>query len=422
MWMPGRNSLPGATTINPKMNGPNRKQPSQGKAGGKLQKAERSEYKDIVSEILSPALNLRTMGIEINGQPLTEEAFEAMHLTLERDHLVSLRKADLQATIRQVAREQEFDPVAVWLNTLATAPETALNDDEWNGLAAQVLGLEGEFEREVLQKWLIACVARALDPGCKVDYALILHGRQGLKKSTFFADIAGKEFFTDSMDDPDKGKDELQKLHRSWVCEWAEADSVFTGAQKAEKLKRFVSACSDDFRAPYGRTVQRWLRRSVLVGTTNRDDWANDHTGARRYPVLSPKSIDNNWVRENRERIWSRAVAEYRRGGQWWFSGEQEEQITERARAYAPEDPWEVPLQRFWEGKEGEWFTTKELATLALGMDPDQVERRTLHQIRRSMERTFAIRLVVERRPHYPREARLGLKGLHSCLSVQIAS
>jgi len=261
-------------------------------------------------------------------------------------------------------------------------------------------------------------VARALDPGCKVDYALILHGRQGLQKSTFFAEIAGREFFTDSMDDPEKGKDELQKLHRAWICEWAEADSVFTGAQKAERLKRFVSACSDDFRAPYGRTTQRWLRRSVLVGTTNRDDWANDHTGARRYPVLSPKSIDNNWVRENRERIWSKAVAEYRKGAQWWFSGEQEEQITERARAYAPEDPWEVPLQQFWKGKEGQWFTSKELAVGALALDPDDVSRQVMGQVRRSMERTFALRAVVERRHHQPRKASCGMQGPYLCWTV----
>jgi predicted P-loop ATPase len=411
----------GARIVTPEMNERKTATPKRGRASDEAYKPDGGEYRDLVARDLSPRLNLRTMEIETSEGVLSEEAFEDLHLSELRKRAIRYRKADLQVTVRALAAERQFDPVAEWLSKLGTSPDAVLSDPEWGAIASLVFGIEGELEREVLQRWLIAAVARPLQPGCKVDYALILHGGQGLFKSSVFAALAGPEWFTDSMGNLENRKDDLQVLHRGWICEWPEADAVFAGAQKAELAKRFISAQADDFRAPYARTTRRWLRRSVMVGTTNRDDWCNDHTGARRYPVLSPQTVNLEWIKTNRERIWGRAVVEFRRGTPWWFAREVEAAITERAKAFGVEDEWEAPLTAFFLGKEGEWFTTREIAAMALNLEMEKVNGQVLRQISRSMQRTFANRARKERRPHNPRKASYGAKGLHSCWSVLIS-
>jgi predicted P-loop ATPase len=131
--------------------------------------------------------------------------------------------------------------------------------------------------------------------------------------------------------------------------------------------------------------------------------------------------VNLEWIKTNRERIWGRAVVEFRRGTPWWFAREVEAAITERAKAFGVEDEWEAPLTAFFLGKEGEWFTTREIAAMALNLEMEKVNGQVLRQISRSMQRTFANRARKERRPHNPRKASYGAKGLHSCWSVLIS-
>src|SRR5688572_22748906 len=99
--------------------------------------------------------------------------------------------------LRLVASEKRFHPVRDYLEALkwdglpriATLPHDVLRIPAaapWHTLS-----------RALVRRWLIAAVARAMQPGCKVDTVLILCGPQGKKKSTFFAAL-GAGWFTDS--------------------------------------------------------------------------------------------------------------------------------------------------------------------------------------------------------------------------------
>lgn len=325
-------------------------------------------YSELVQQLYRPRLNLRNQSVELNGRPISEEEFEALHIKALEDHGLRFRKADLQAMVKFESRRAEYDPVRVYLDAVSIEGKPVLSDPEWRDIAYRCLGLRDGWSNNVLQKWFIAAAARVMDPGCKVDYALILHGGQGEQKSTFFYEVA-KEYFTDSMQELSNVKDDLSILHRNWICEWQEVDSVFQGANKAERIKRFVSSREDSFRPPYGRTTQVFKRRSLLVATTNRNDFANDPTGNRRFPILSPTAIDNDWIRINRDRIWARAVIEYRKGTRWWFDKEEENRITEVARQFAPVND-EVEMVWDWlQRHSGEWLSTREILILALGKD-----------------------------------------------------
>ena len=369
-----------------------------------------AEYEELIERLYRPRLNLRTQQIEMNGQEVNEAEFEALHVECCKLHGLRFRKSDFQAVARAISFRLRFDPVYTYLSNLGTKDGPILSDSEWDQIAVQTLDLTDSWSRTVVQRFLLSAAQRVLEPGCKVDFCLILFGAQGLGKSTFFRALGG-DYFSDSMGDLTDKKDDLMILHRNWINEWSEADQIFVGANKSEKIKRFVSAQDDSFRAPYGRTTQSFKRNSVLCGTTNRDDWANDPTGNRRFPVLSPKAIDTDWITENRDRIWARAVVELRRGARWWFDKEEEQTISLQAANFSPEDPHAEAMLEQLRACPNRWFSTQELAMLALGWEMERVNKRSLNALARSLSAITDPCVSSDRRTHTPVNPSHGLKG-----------
>ena len=384
---------------------------------GEERKPGLEEYHQLVDQILRPRLNLRTMEIELAGVPISEEEFENLNVVMVRDHGLKFRKADFQSTIRAIARNAAFDPLYAYLAGLGSDETEVLTDDEWSRIAQVMLGLSDGWSQTVVQKWLLSAASRVISPGCKVDYALMLYGKQGIGKSSFFRELAG-DHFTDSMGGLDHIKDDLMILHKAWIAEWSEADQVFVGANKAERIKRFVSAQDDTFRAPYGRTSQTYKRRSIIVGTTNRDDWANDPTGNRRFPVLAPTSIDTEWIRENRDRIWGRVVVELRKGGQWWFTKEEETRITETSSQYgARNDLVEMALAEL-KRRNGEWVSTRDLLAEISERDAMSVSQRELSGFARQLSGYVGPHLLKELRNYVSVKTQSGSRIRTTCWSA----
>ena len=379
------------------------------------------DYTKVASVLFAPQFNIRANTLEFHRQTVNEERFENIKQEIKETFSLNVNKGDFQSAIRFVARENEYDPVADWLNSLDTERTAVLTDEEWQAIARIALGAEGEFEGEVLRKFLIALVARPLQPSCKVDFCLLIHGDQGLGKSTFFKALAG-EWFSDSMGNLDNLKDDLAILHGAWLCEWSEADAVFQGANKSEGLKRFISRTDDAFRLPYARNTVSRPRRSLLCGTTNRSDFISDPTGNRRFPVIAAKEMNVAWVEKHRERIIGRALVEFRKGTPWWFSREQEAEITQRAEQFAPESQYLNTALEVMRAEPDRRWNTKELMVRVAGKDPDQISTTELRSFGREMQRLLANGVRVESEAYIPRDPRCGAKGRHKVFSLRLAS
>jgi hypothetical protein len=381
-WQPKQRQLPPVSTTNPK---PARKkqadpQPSA-PAGDKPQKLE---AKDLLTMLraLDPdgaprfRYNVFTQQIEIRGE--VAEGVERFYLQLAEIGYKVSKEMSLDCLV-EVAHENPYDPVQLYLDHVAAqVPHTYIDRLASTYLRPCDADLpEPTLYDHMIKKTLIGAVRRIFEPGCKHDYACVLMGDQGARKSSFWGALGGP-FFSDALRDIGS-KDDLMVLHRSWIMEWAELDHI-TGKKHAGQVKAFLSQCTDMFRVPYGKATEAFPRRCIIVGSTNRDSgFLVDETGNRRFWVIPvtctlAKPIDVPNLLLERDAIWSAAVAAYKAGESNELAIDHQSAVEVENATYLVESPWAAPIQRWLAVNYGRVITSELLLTEAV-LKP--VERQT---------------------------------------------
>jgi len=300
-------------------------------------------------------LNALTQEIELAGEPIL---IEELRLKLSLDYNLSVPRQDCWDIVAAIAKKNQYHPVREYLSQVASQhPDAGI--ELLDQVAGDLLGAGAHLAKIYLRRWFVSAVARALDPGCKVDTALILQGDQGENKSSFFrALMPDSTWFSDSMGDI-ANKDEVLKMHLAWINEWAELEAIF-GRRESSQVKAFLSSSFDLVRPPYGRSTQRFKRQSLIVGTSNRDDFLSDATGSRRFWVVRVgKRIDLEKVKQLRDHLWAAAVHAYRRGEQWWLTPEEQSLSSEQNQEFTFTHPWMATISAYVEGQP--WVTTNQV-------------------------------------------------------------
>jgi predicted P-loop ATPase len=310
--------------------------------------------------------NELTLSVELDGEAADLDGF---YLDLELIHNCSISKDKAYDLAVRCAKQNPYHPVKDYLNNVAN---TVLPIDIRN-LSQRYFGTLDPIYNEMMYRHLIGSVARVFEPGCKKDESVILKGKQGLLKSTFWKVLYGDNFFSDSLKGTDR--DDLLVLHQYWALELAEFETIASKKQAGE-LKAFLSAGVDTFREPYGRHSKPRKRQSVIVGSVNPDSFLVDETGNRRYWVIPVNvgRIDISTVAQERDGIWAAAVAAYRRGEYWYLSYEDERKISELNTDYCHADSWEIPISNYILDRE--MVTTFEVLTNALDFDKARICKR----------------------------------------------
>lgn len=285
--------------------------------------------------------------VEVDGAPL--EGSERFYLKLADQGFKVSKDLAIDALV-QVAREHPYDPVTLYLEHVAATVEPAYI----GGLATAYLRPEdAAFGQPTLYDHMLRCtligaVRRAFEPGTKHDTTCILSGDQGARKSSFWS-VLGGPFFSDSLGDL-SSKDDLLKLHRSWIMEWAELDHV-TSRKHAGQVKAFLTSQSDLYRAPYGKAVENNPRRGIIVGSTNRTEgFLVDDTGNRRFWVIpttrnEAEPIDTPTLAAERDAIWSAAVHAHRANEPNFLPLDLALTVNRENEAYQVSNPWREPIE-----------------------------------------------------------------------------
>lgn len=288
--------------------------------------------------------NELTLDLMLDGKPITIEA-----LTIEMALTHNYQSKYLELIAPQIAERNKFNPIKEYLEQVSAqhGNDTSVLDD----LALRYFGRKEPIYQTFVRRWLISAVARVFQPGCKVDTALILQGSQGINKSTFFKVLASEEWFDDSIGAM-SDKDEKLKLHRCWIAEWAELEAVFK-RKDVSQVKNFLSSGIDVLRPLYERSPRPFPRRSVIVGSTNEDEFLSDPTGNRRFWVIPVQCrIDAGRLRKERDQIWAAAVALYKSGEQWWLTDEECLEAEAIAANFRLHDPWLEAIESYLRGHE----------------------------------------------------------------------
>lgn len=337
--------------------------------GEKCRLARRIE---LVEGILKGRLkwNALKSKIELDGESVE---VEDLRIKLAVQHNIDIPFEDCCQIATYLAKKQTFSPVAEYLKQCA---EVYGPDEELlESLAETYFGATEPLHKAYLRKTLIAAVARAMLPGCKVDAVCILAGPQEAGKSSFWRILASEEWFDDSFGSA-SDKDERLKLHQSWILEWAELEAVFK-RKDISAIKAFITTQVDQVRPPYGRSVLNFSRPSIFVGTTNETEFLADPTGNRRYwiiPIQIP-TIPLEKLAEERDRIWAAATHAFQKGERWELPTELKQVAKLDNLNYTFSDPWEQAIQEYCEGRER--VTALEIMANALHIDIENMDKRS---------------------------------------------
>ena len=283
---------------------------------------------------------------------------------LERHYRLPLKGNEIVDVLNDVSDAAQFDPLNDYLDA---------RRGKWDGVQridtfleqycnAQTTELNGKdvsgYVRKISRKFMLQCVARGLDPGCKADNVLVLEGLQGIGKSRLLCALGG-EFFTDMPIDI-TNKDSLMLVARRWIVELTELETL--KPDQVRSLKGFFSRRSDTFRRPYGRNDADYPRRAVFIGTTNESAYLSDPTGNRRYwTVRCGTKLQVHNLARDRDQLFAEAVAVYDAAKDckdchspdrckvhnWWASFEEIKEMDEVANLRL-ESEYEEPICELW--------------------------------------------------------------------------
>ena len=305
--------------------------------------------------------NLLQNRIELDGIHVSPAHVELLHVDLSEYGYNIGKEAAIDA-FRRVALLNQFNPVEEYLKHISAS--SAITPIDLERVATEYLGSKDPLYDSMLAATLVGAVARTFEPGCKFDTCLVLKGGQGVGKSSTVKALASPDWLNDTTQP--KEKETLQAIHGCWVMEFAELDSLTT-KREAGAVKALLSSSVDKYQLPYGRAIEERPRRSIMIGTCNRDDFLKDDTGSRRFWVIdlhhdfaSGTVIDVDRITTDRDRIWKAAVLAYRAGRQCWLSSDEQSESDRRNGSFEQEHPWESRIAQWLNRNTPQGFTTEE--------------------------------------------------------------
>lgn len=267
------------------------------------------------------------------------------------------------AAMRYVAiRRHAYDPLCDYLDGLTWDGVSRMSKvfaDYFAVEVPEISPLPGETAPETQARaWGLLCdvtrcffvgaVARAFDPGCKVDTMPVLSGTQGKGKSTTIeALVPDRRWFSDTHVDM-SDKDRFQQLDGVWIYEMGEMDFVKGAA--LTRVKGYVTSRVDKYRKPYARAASENPRRTVFFGSTNDREFVDDTSGLRRFVPLQCRAngvMDPEGLGKVRDQVWAEAVYRWRAGLAWHLPQESVVALASHAEQFRTVNPWEQPILTF---------------------------------------------------------------------------
>lgn len=311
--------------------------------------------------------------VELEGNDL-----DLMTTKLACEHGVFIPEMRIKSAIQYAAGKNRYCPIRRYLDTCSAH---AIPHKDWDRIGEIFLGNQHQIATLAMQRMMIGAVARAYNPGCSMSWLPILVGAQGVGKSMFSRSLVPEKLFAEVSTPLETLMKEQYRLHVAWLLELPEIDHFFS-TRNIENFKNLITTRCDEVRRPYASLPERLLRRFVMIGTTNRNQFLVDSTGNRRFvPLEIGANFLIPWEQLSAERdsLWASAVQAYRNGDSYEFNSGEIAQIAEYIQEFGDPDPWTEKISSFCSIKEE--VTAAEVLTQALDLDPRQQGRREARRV-----------------------------------------
>ena len=285
-----------------------------------------------------------------------------------------------------VSDKNRYNPLKPYLSG-----ETWDNEDRIT-LLYGILGVTDPTHCTYIKKWLIQCVALALnddDTPIGAEGVLVLLGPQGIAKTSFFRMLSPfPRWFVEGAVIDVSNKDTIIKAVSGWLCELGELDSTLRKEQSS--LKAFITSTDDRIRMPYAKNMSRSSRRTSFCGTVNQRDYLRDETGSRRFWTIPVENINKKvlfslsraWVRQ----LWVQVYGEYKQDNNAFrLTDDEMKTLQSQNKDFTQQLPYESEI---WEmldfslpPEKWEWWKASEAASRIRGNPTSKQVGRALAKI-----------------------------------------
>ena len=250
------------------------------KNGKVIQSLENLEK--IILSIIPVAYNELTNVIEIiDKQGITthydERERSLIRMDIEKGFNLKAKNNDIDTAVICASDKFRYHPI-----------KSKILNTKWDGkpraesFFIDVLGVEDNvYNRECTRKWLLAGIYRLFEPGTKFDEMLIIHGEQGLSKSTTFKKLALNFYVSETER---LSLETLIKIELAWIVDFTELATM--KKTDLDTFKAWLSETNDTYRGKYDKKARTHERNFIICGTTNDKEILTDRTGNRRYWLM----------------------------------------------------------------------------------------------------------------------------------------
>ena len=194
----------------------------------------------------------------------------------------------IQNYLSVIAQKNRYNPVLEMLH----------NADAWDGKDRieelyRIIRIDEKdtLSKTLVHKWLLMAVAMAqnnFNSPYGADGILVFQGPQGIGKTSLCTKLGVSPKLTKTglyIDSNDK--DTVIRSTSCWIGELGELETTLRSDMA--RLKSFITADIDRYRAPYGRTEVYYPRRTCFIATCNTREFLADESGSRRFWVVPCK-------------------------------------------------------------------------------------------------------------------------------------
>lgn len=239
-------------------------------------------------------------------RPLKDADLLMIRKTISQKKKVEFQLSDIKHGVEYLANLKAINPIASYLESLKWDEKPRL--ETWLLDYCGAYGPTENIIRKISLKFILGMVKRGLNPGSKMDYMLILQGKQGIGKSTLCRILAGRDqFYSEEIPKFNDPRTIIETYSGKLLVEVGEMAN-FATTNQIELLKQFITKQSDQARPAYAMLTITMPRTFSLIGTTNDKTFIIDSTGWRRYWPVCIKSVDFDGMKAIIEQLLAEAT------------------------------------------------------------------------------------------------------------------